>query len=1075
MFSFILFLLQNSFSKGLPETKHLRGGVFGWVNALSLQRKMWSSLPIPVISFNSSEISLSDITTEFITGQFDINLSQIIQDMLGSLFNETEEDNITDNYNYTDDNEEFVYKFQYQKIISNLPKKITKYYEEDEEYDYDNGDYPDYYEEENKTRYYCDKDLYPNAHLITDMLDGELEFDCATVNNFMGQIFSYVFIIVPLLIIFIITLLYYIVFCFGRCCCCRAKKRFKPRLIEIIFFIIITTFMAITIAFSFTASAYMMKIVNYVFKKGIQKDAETVCQMIDPSIGDGLQNMVNKLVPSIENISNKTVFTIDESLPRLMSILNGTQNNIMKLSDVMRDIQKYGGDAQTDIKQKEATFNECIKVGSSQGCSSDTISEVNFFDQFSDFNKALDSVNEMESAISNVSDVMNVSSFVDSGKDTIVESIDGIRESVDEIGNFSIIDKCDFGEYFELVDDLPSFIVPVAGVVLFLIPIIMLVILLIQVCTFWTKGCCSRCCAACCIPCCVCAFCQLIFGLMATFACFVIIFLNLFYSQGDDVFDTFIKEITNDERTIDFGYLNLSSMTNDVIGFFPLESIKLKKIEFIKNFIDAKLDTPLSKIISLEQLPFNEIADMLEESLTNAANSTNLDDLIVNPIREVINDTKSSLPDVELNDIAQIDKMKESLNNLKNAVENCYQTCNSNFDNLNSSYFNFFTQFNLKQNNFKNTIEIIENSLDATPNEVSLYAYDLFGGLLKTLGKSFASTLRLIIPVLNEFEVGWLIGAFNILRVNFMYNLYTSIICISITSHLYMIGMMAMTTLLWCRRKGMAKQKSEEEEEEEDETDDDDRSVSSDSKKRPKSSGSMKKRGFGRMKVQNYTQSESEEMSSIDDNSDDNEKRGKSPPIVDRGIDINEPRIEQQQISADEAILNNDDNQKLLPEEENENQQNYNENNLQQPTNENDQQQLFTNVNDNIQQLTNENDNNQLQTNVNENIQQQIKVTEIEQQQQLINENENSEKKQSDNENVDNQEQQELPNEKVVEQKEMINEKVVEQQSLPSDNEEQQQLVIENDQDEIESDEQKKVSETASDADIAIDDDESNN
>lgn len=259
------------------------------------------------------------------------------------------------------------------------------------------------------------------------------------------------------------------------------------------------------------------------------------------------------------------------------------------------------------------------------------------------------------------------------------------------------------------------------------------------------------------------------------------------------------------------------SNNNSLEGSFSTTSFaSMNKIEFVKNFIDAKLDTPLSHIISLDQMPFEEIADMLESSLTNAANSTNLDEMIVNPIRDTINESKSSMPDIELNEVANVSEMKSQLNNFQVVVDRCYEPCKTQFSHLNDGYNDFFIKFDEKAENYKKTRKEVDVVLDGVPDQVDVYGNDVFGGLLKTMGKSFASTLRLIVPVWNEIDVKFVIGAFNIIRVNFMHSFFMSVACMSITAHLYMVGM--MTILLWVRRKGMAKenQNGEEDDDEED-------------------------------------------------------------------------------------------------------------------------------------------------------------------------------------------------------------------------------------------------------------------
>lgn len=875
MFLISLLFLPICFAKDLPETKHMRGGIFNWPNALSLQRKIWSSLKVPMISFNSGDINLSKITKELISGQLDFNLSSIIQNMLGSMFNESDSDN------YTNDFDEEINEFKYKYSIKNFDSE----------------------DPENETKNFCDENLYPNAYLISNFFDGELNIDCKSINDIIGQLLSQVFIIIPLFIIFILSVIFYIVFCFGRCCCCRAKERKNPGVVSIVFFAIIITFIAITIAFSLTSSAYLVKIVNYVFKKDLQKEAENVCELIDPSMKEGMQNTVDKLVPSIENISSKTIETIDFSLPLLMGILNNARDNLTELLLLMKDIQIFTDDSQNNARNKEYVFNTCKNTN---GCSQ--IKDIYLFDEFYDADESENIKQLLDYALESISDIMNITSFVDSGKDSIVDSIDGIKESVRNLENISIINKCEFDEYFEFINDIPSFVVPLISFAIFLIPIIMIVTLIIQIIVFWTKCCCSRCCSACCIPCFACACCQLIIGLLSTLVCILLIFMNLFYQQGDDVFDTLIKEMTNENREIDFGSFNMSSFTDGVIGSFPLDVIRLNKIEFVKNFIDAKLDTPFSEIFSLNQMPINEIANMIEYSFSNASKTTNLDDLIVNPIRNIVNETKSSLPDLDLSEIADINSMEEKLDALKQVISHC-STCEASFDTLCDIYKSFIKDFNKKIDEYKVKRIKLDIALDESPDQVSVYAYDLFGGLLIQFGKSFGSALRTIIPAFNDFDIKWIIGAFNIIRVRFMYNFFVSILCMSIVSHLYIIGMVAMSILLWTRRKGMAKEESSSEGEDSSEesnsksksknnqTENQQPSQSSQSQKRPisskkkqqienshisdseqppQSNQSQRKSIFSRKKqqIENSHHSDSEQllMDSIDDNVDNENK-----------------------------------------------------------------------------------------------------------------------------------------------------------------------------------------------------------
>lgn len=162
----------------------------------------------------------------------------------------------------------------------------------------------------------------------------------------------------------------------------------------------------------------------------------------------------------------------------------------------------------------------------------------------------------------------------------------------------------------------------------------------------------------------------------------------------------------------------------------------IKKVTFIENFLSADLDSKLSSILSTSELPFDDIASLLENAMNRASETTNLDSLIVGPMNEMINETKMSLPDSELSDIANTTEMELILTSYEDPVNHCYKMCDPQFPELTKSYSQFFTNFNSFRIEFSQTKEKIEPVLDGVPGNVSSLSYSLFSGLLKSMGKT---------------------------------------------------------------------------------------------------------------------------------------------------------------------------------------------------------------------------------------------------------------------------------------------------------------------------------------------------
>lgn len=768
MIKFLSFFLQISLSTDFPETKNLRGGVFTWPSALAYSRNMWKWVKIPKITFDYSDISISNITKHLISDKINVNLTQAIQDFLYDLFEEKE------NVKLKTQNNNNLFAFFNNSSINDF----TNIYSTDK-------------------NSICNEKEFPNAYLLKMNSN---KIDCKFANDLFGQLFSYGFIIMPLFIIFILTIIFYFIFCFGRCFCLKPQRRTDPNRIEIILFSISAFFVLITIIICISAYSDLSVILKYVFEKEFQNDIEGFCENVNPSVNEGLNNFVNSIIPSILNISSETLGVIDNSLPNLVSVLNETSKNMHSFSKIMKDIQKFGSSSTSSLKNYENSYKQCAS-SQNLNMSSTCPQEISFLSQIN-FGHIANIVDILSFILNVIKEVIDVSSSVDERKHVITKSVDDIDESIHKFANVTIFDNCDFSDFFEPINKVPSFVLPLINTMFIIISLVMIIILIIQSIAFWTKGNFARCSSACCFPCFLCTTFHFVVGSIPTIMCFIIIFCNILYDQGDDILDIILKDIINEEKIIEFGNVNMSSFTKGVIGPFHLESVQLQKIEFVKNLIDAKLDTPASKVISFHQLPFKSIAEMVEKTVLNAERSIQLDKLIVDPVNNAIDSAFENLPDLKLDKIAKTDEMKSQLSEIRNSIS----CCDTQFNSLYEGYTDFFNSFDLKIKTYAELRNNVDQQLHNVPKSVAQLGSDLFGGILKKLGGTFASSFRGVEPALDAFEFDWAIGGFNILRVNLLHRFMSSMMCLSITAHLYLFGMVAMSMILWFRRRGMSKE-----------------------------------------------------------------------------------------------------------------------------------------------------------------------------------------------------------------------------------------------------------------------------
>ncbi|KAK8900544.1 hypothetical protein M9Y10_002871 [Tritrichomonas musculus] len=350
----------------------------------------------------------------------------------------------------------------------------------------------------------------------------------------------------------------------------------------------------------------------------------------------------------------------------------------------------------------------------------------------------------------------------------------------------------------------------VVKVSLFFFSFLILVVLTLQVCAFWTKNCCSRCIVGACCPCFCCAFFQFLFGLFTTFGALFLIVINIFYDQGDDIFEKVIKTMTNEEMALKMPPLDLSGISKEAIGSIQISDLQFHRIEFIKNVVDAKLGASLSNLISFHQLPLYDLPDIINETFSSATFNT---EKVLDPLLGGLNTTFDDI--IDNNDFfPSIMNIQEMVSNLQTYFDqirnNCYtidkEACDAFIEKANNSYYEFFISFDYQtKKGFKEVTSGLTESINHLPNIISLNVNDDFGGLLKTVGSSLSKALNTVVGVLENVDATMIIAIFNIIRVRFCYQGFYYLMAVSISAHIYMIGLWAMMILLWVRRKGMGR------------------------------------------------------------------------------------------------------------------------------------------------------------------------------------------------------------------------------------------------------------------------------
>lgn len=791
MYSFYLFFTV-CFSHNYPETKTLRGNLFTWPSSLASSRKMWKWFTIPTISFNFTDINLTQITEQYLLKDLEFNLNDQIKEWLEIL---------SESYYFELPNFEINPK-HYKTIKAKSAK--------------------------------CDSNKYPNVALILNGNSGN--FDCQKVEDTFGQIFSYFLIVMPLFVIVILSLVFYSVFAVGRFFWFKPKSKIKPNKYEIIAFSFISFFLFLTVIFNFTGSIYFIKKLKYVFNKGMANDLADACVSMSNSMVSEMQESIDQFFPTFDGLIATVTDYINEGTPKFIDLILRTDKKSSAFINTVRNIERFIEKYNTSLQNVEKSYQNCAQKSSSDSelisyftsksshlssrssslhsesflslplsdSQNDSCpSEISLFKNIN-FKESHFEIKKFIEEVSFQVQVLNCSEYIDEVRIDLIEIINNMRNdiknqfNVSELGFFDNM-KCDMNDTFEFIDNIPSYVVPLTTTILVLTPIFMLLTLAAQVYSFWYSGKFSRVCSSLCIPQSFCMIIQLFIGSFASICCLFVIFYGTIYNQGDDVIDSVLKGITNDERVIHFGEINATYITDGVIGSFMIDDIQIRRIEFVKKLMDAKLKTKMSEVFNMNDLPFEDISELINNTANKVVSSAKLYRSLFDPVTDGVIDSIRKAP---MSDLRIITSVYDLNINLSKALKNV-TCCESEKTKLYNEYKSFMSEFNNQSASYSNGLMTYRTQAFNFTTEIAEVSTDFLGSFLRKFGSAFSSAVKELKPVFGSFDISSAIGSINIVRSKFLHPFEIGCIYLSISAHLYVIAMVLMSMLLWFRRRGM--------------------------------------------------------------------------------------------------------------------------------------------------------------------------------------------------------------------------------------------------------------------------------
>lgn len=784
--------------KGLTETKHMSGGVFGWADSLKSQRNLWGGTNFfNKLKLYKSEPNVAEIVERKFLGDIDYNLTQKINEVM---------DNLKDNFkNEENDNKEKsaikIKTFKLSSILRDIQKIILKpdpKIDGDDEEEEEPPSPPPSYDDQS-----CSS--YPNVDTFGKLFTDQ---DCEYNDKIIGELFSYLLIFAPIAIIGLLAFIFYIVFAFGCCCCCKPQDRTCPGIVSIVFFGVIAAFMLISICFHIAGSVYLLNIINYFTSDSFFDEVEEIADLIEPTINNAISDISTDVINNVEIMSDKMSNILKDLVPELNSGVKSTISNVSSFEKLFEELNGYTSSQKNSIEKSEKLFNSnCPR--------NDGGDPIKFTDQM-DFKQFSTILNDLKKQLEELDVSDELSSFTGELGGMFNDTFSGFTDSLD-FKNVSLVDMGDLGdlknirEKFDLDEYIPSWVLLVLKILLFVVSILMFVILALQSLAFWTKNCCSRCIVGACFPCCCCSCFQTICGAITTAAAGILLIINILYYQGDEVFDRVLKRVLNDEKVISLGSIDLQDYSEGLISKIEFEEIKIKDIKIVKSLIDAKLDSSFADILDFEHFPLRQISDCLNRSFANAAkNNVNVSSITA-PVNEALGYiTDEILGDFDMNNAMNVPELRSKLNNIiKELSEHpdafeC-QDPKEQFEELSNLYDDFFNGFVTETGKFNTAKTEYEESTGKLSVNIGNTVQDVITSFLTSFGSMTSGIIGLIESIFGDVDAKFLVALFNVIRVRIFYQIIAYSMCVSISAHFFIISMWAMTILLWIRRKGMAR------------------------------------------------------------------------------------------------------------------------------------------------------------------------------------------------------------------------------------------------------------------------------
>ena len=792
MFFIILFFPFAFSENNIPPTKNIFGGIFGWADALSPQRKMWEkSTIIPSITFYPGEPNFNPIMDHIIQEVFsEINLTAEIN-KIADIF--PTEDEQTSNSGLKS-----LYSKQYGNFSVKNQKTSIKLLEE-----------------------------FKNIELLDFHQYDEIGYTAEQFDELIGQLFTVVGVISLIAAFFAISFVFFLLFCFGCCCCCKTKAHTNPGAVAIVFFVIAFLLMILGSIFQLVSVYGIYHIWNFAVNDmsstssaiidSLKQSIEALYDPISTQIGGPVRSLINTITvlrTNIQRDSNAVINSANlavnklgnEVYPTYRDQISTHARNFSTIVQNINDRINNQGQCSNVPTGGEIISSENLDKAEEYQAAltqiNESIQEVNDLVNFpiETIDQLIDLINDFLPYLENTRDYVHVEEDLNDLKSTMND----IGESISEIKSFDI-NNFNFNTdlFIKIVCIIPG--------------LLMLITALCFAAAFFTHCCCSRCIASCasCQPF-VCNIVLFIIGsISSVFIVYAVIIMNDVVDSGDYFVNKLIDQILVD-RKIQIPDVNLQSITRGIISTVSFEPIYIPNdLNVIKHFLEGNPDESIVSLLSLRDwLPLNEFGNIINNTFTNVSQTADLS-VFSNYANEMKQQVSQNIP-------SSFDALFGDEYNFANSLEqariNVQQLQAYRDQNPNSNEC-VATQEEIDQlNELLDLIEFGYNETVVLFNEAhDMVQSDVLGGvdtlvitfdssfrqMFSSTGSEFKTAVSNIYSVLDVFKSESLVGTVNIFRTELIYYASLTVVLISIAAHLYLVGQFVMVINLCIRRRGM--------------------------------------------------------------------------------------------------------------------------------------------------------------------------------------------------------------------------------------------------------------------------------